>query len=380
MPEKEIPSGDITFVQVSPYQGAPTNGTLTKVIPIPVPWLKTVGEDTPNFHSRKRRGELLPHTTFWQGDLIEFQVQPYSSKTVRNSDNFWWECRNWLGPLNTFWSTSGMSPDLSGTGSLLQQAAGNIMSNGFDALTFMAEWDKTKDMVRNVNRTFANLLGSKRNLARNVHRAWLEGRYGWRTLAYDIRDLDNALRDFDEKRRIWTERSGYSYTTQSSNDLTSLFGTSWGDSHGTRTITDRVSIRAAVGAMVQPSRFQLNPVQTAWELVPLSFVIDWALSVGSAIQATHLSIAASSITSSVGYRIEREIVTTVDSITGPSTHTYTLTTPGKATSKYAIEVRTPTAVPLAPQVTRRLPRPDQILDLTAIVRAKATWGGLKNLR
>jgi hypothetical protein len=334
------------------------------------------GYSIQNFHKRKAAGELLPHTRFWQSKVSNVQFDPGAVLTYQKSiPSRWWNWYNHTYAMDV--EISIPEPDLSGVGAELQRAASRIMSNGFDALTFMAEAEKTKDMLRDVNRTFGRLLMDKRNLAKtaqNASKAWLEGRYGWSILASEIKQLHEAVTDFDRERTIWSERSGYSYSFTDTSNVTKLApGSVLGTFTGTTTRNVSHSIRGFVTASVQPARFQLNPVQTAWELIPLSFVIDWAIQVGDAIQATHLMIAASGVTASSGIRTTVAHNSVQTGVSGNSAFHRDFTPCGF--SYFAErEVREPASVPLAPQIPRRLIHANQVTDLTAIYRAKRLWG------
>jgi len=329
------------------------------------PYLKKVrgGVDTPNFHKRRANGELIPHTE-WVSQDITHDWQPANITTLRLSDGWnavtegqsfeWYEFL--LGPAHSADTAFAMSE--------LQRAAASISGAGYDALTGLLEARKVKDMLLSTARSLRKAMAnSKRLRRRDILDAWLEGRYGYRTLAYDVRDLDDAIRNFDEKRTIWTERSGYSVndssTTESSDN-------SWNSRSWVITQTDYTehSIRGAVAAKVKPARFGVNPVATAWELTPYSFVLDWVLSVGDALGTAHLLAVAEATTGSIGVksvstRTAKSVSTAKANheVTGDFSYTGTCTR----------ITRTPSNISIVPQIRGRMLSPAQHLDLTTLV-------------
>jgi len=337
---------------------------------------ETWGQSIPHFHRKIRNGDLLPHTDFRQVTIHEPDYKTRNFKIVRTSNGTWVELTNHDPIINAFVTVPYHAADTSGASAEMQRAAANIYSQGFDALTFGAELHKTRGMVETFIERFRRLSTNKGRLrsAKELYRLWLEGRYGWRQLAFDGQDLYDAVYELDTKRKIWQERSGFSYWDE---DTIVSSGHS-STNHYSYTITTvyrtQHSIRGSVTALMDISRFSANPVTTAWELIPLSFVVDWVYSVGNAINASSLVLFSNGIASSVGHRSE----TTVD-----QTFKYTADAGyyfeyDDASSSYfrggcVEEVRSPLGLSLTPKLSRRLLRPDQWLDLTAIAQAKALF-------
>lgn len=332
---------------------------------------KTEGVSISDYHRKVKAGVLLPHTDFLQSEVVEWNMQPYNTSVfLKSNPTKWWKIEGYRQPL-VLDPVFPSSPDLSGASAEIQRAASNIMSKGFDALTFTSELGKTRNMMRDLNRTVAKILRDKRNLPRNISRAWLEGRYGWSQVAREASSLQDAVMNFDSKRRIWSERSGYSYSQSENGSKTHYSGsTIWGYFNSEWVRTTSFSIRGSVTADVTPSKFRLSPVATAWELIPLSFVLDWALQVGHALDAISLVLASNGVSASKGFRAECNYSETVVSNTGSSLYDRSLTG-GKVTSTVVVESREPAAVPLSPQLSQRIVRPAQVLDLTAIARARS---------
>lgn len=146
-------------------------------------------------------------------------------------------------------------------------------------------------------RTVRNLKKEIRILSQRVDRianGYLEARYGWRTLWYDMQSLTKTLTTFNPERTVYTN-----HATQRQ-DIDVVLETSLSGAAGTWTksvsIVGQRSTRATVSAEYRASKFIQNFAVTAWELVTLSFVADWFINIGDAIKAASL-VALSAKTS-----------------------------------------------------------------------------------
>jgi hypothetical protein len=186
---------------------------------------------------------------------------------------------------------------------LVQKAAGSIASSGWDALTFLAEIKHTRRMFSDVVTKLDSLV--KEGLPyREAHNLWLEGRYGWRTLTYDIRDLHDVLLNFDAKRTRYNQKAGESanYMIVNTFDKSEVSGHVWLTHHDVVSMV--VNYRASVVADISIPRLQFNPVTTAWEVTRLSFVVDWLLNVGQALDAAYFLLLVKDYKAAAGYRVD----------------------------------------------------------------------------
>jgi len=336
------------------------------------------GVSIPNFHLRKQRGELLPHTPFsqveWQGQWISG-----SGRFDYNSGPNWFEYTNWRGSgaHNVSWRLMdfvdyNVDPTTVPVSAIpdyfVQQAAARIYSGGFDALTASAEMKKTVDGFRGVTRRMLDL--ASRFSTKRMLQLWLEGRYAWRTLAYDVRDLHSALTEFEAKREIWTERAGTSYSTESS-ELISSTSNTYGAYELTRDSSHRFSLRGSVAGLIKPSRFLADPFKTAWELVPYSFVVDWVYDVGTAIDAYRFVNAASQWTASKGFECQSTVEYREDVSSSSS-----WSSSGSTSYRYegTRQVRSPVStIPTLPQRTNRALTWDLSLDLQALATVRSKF-------
>jgi hypothetical protein len=251
----------------------------------------------------------------------------------------------------------------------VQAAAGNLYSKGWDALTFTAELSKTVQMFTNLRKSLIRLLRHG-----DVAKTWLEYRYGWRTLYFDMVDVSKALADLEAKRTRFKERAGYSYRT------VSVTNSSYSDSVNSwlcsRTLYTNISVRGSIVADINPPRFQFNPITTTWELITFSFIIDWFIGVGQWLNALSFLTLQTGYEAAGGVKIQQELLkTTYYYSFNPSFGTGFLEASSEFTSEYV--VRVPTSVSLIPQVTVKLDVP-KILDLWALVRGNGR--GLANRR
>lgn len=126
--------------------------------------------------------------------------------------------------------------------------------------------------------------------------AWMEYRYGWRPLLYDISQHQRALADIlSDSGQYWKSRG-----TSDFHDTTVVSGVDLGSvsiTAGPGGVVGRGDVRAfprRVGSIagffykidqsaINPSLYWLgfqSPTAVIWELVPYSFVIDWFVNLG----------------------------------------------------------------------------------------------------
>lgn len=336
----------------------------------------TQGYNIPHFHARQRKGELLPQTPFYQvkvdgSTTSSYDMNYYVTSTVY--DHYYVSVGSYL-PFNR-WIVSiddveALTPVADKR--FVQAAAAAIYTNnGFDALTFIAELASVKDMFLSLGKQLITkrFPRTKRELANN----WLQGRYGWRPLYGDVVNLHQAIQNFNDRRTRYSERKGYkdSYTS----------GTSWVTGSGTNnelwfTETNLISygITGCVTADIAVPSFQFNPVRTAWELVPYSFVLDWFVSVGEAISVASFLTLQNAYSASTGTMAEIERTYEAKH---PSTFTCSHPPWGHfcqtGTSKVRIERRIPCNVPLTPHTNLNL-NPYKVIDLVGMVIQKRKGG------
>lgn len=331
------------------------------------------GVDTPNFYKRKARGDLLPHTAFMQ----------YFAETERNSYSNTWTFKN-AGvydtydvvegsgsntiqdqyEVNEFDSSTGLAL-LAGidAGSYLQDAAKAINGKGFDSLTFLAELAKVRRMFKNVIYRVLKLVRNPRDID-HIASLWLEGRYGWRTLRYDLIDLSEALTEFDTKRSRYTETRGTTFTKHYPTAVEASTSAGIYTTYGQLDL--EIGIRGCITADINPARFRANVITTGWELIPFSFVIDWLVSIGSMLESVVFLTSVVNYSASTGTQVQARRVETVGNLVkAASTGTWSFSREEVETGTWTY--RNPMSVSINPTVKVKLDE-WKVLDLLALIR------------
>lgn len=215
--------------------------------------------------------------------------------------------------LTSCTSTLG-NPSLRSLSALTTEAIARARTSQLDAGTFAAEFNKTIQMIlRFRENTFGRAESIVRDLERTRTRkdyaqkairhavstfdqAWLEGRYGWRTLAYDLKDITDAVAklksgNWFSLERAYAKDEVHSVDTWSNNlcriiNKTGAVFNDWTYVSGSMTGTKTIQRRAGciVEMAVNGIAF-IDPLVTTWEVIPFSFILDWFLNVGKNISA-----------------------------------------------------------------------------------------------
>lgn len=339
-----------------------------------------------DFHRRVRSGELLPHTPFNKFSVYGTCVGSADYWIEPSNPKHYWTTGNYCPEDSSAWlptqeEVRALCPPL--TDRYVNEAAAKIYSKGWDALTFLAEitslrkqflnaahklsriripknlkkWSKRKiKSVEDIQRNFWDLPGT-----------WLESRYAWRTLLYDIDDICKQAAGLADKRKRHSERVGESYTSQTSRSVT----TGYTHFYATEVWVDlvEVSLRGSVTADIEVPQVQFNPAQTIWELVPLSFVVDWFVTVGKSLSAASFLWRQNNYAASKGIQCKLTRTYTREISEGKSTF-ISGNSSWTATATGTWFERQPCPVPLTPHTTLQL-NTFKVLDLLAIGEQRA---------
>lgn len=328
-------------------------------------WME--GREIPNFHKRKRAGELLPQTPFLHGtvrsqcNLMIYQKFDTSGNFSRSDGANVGIYQDW-GYSPSMATFSDYIPDDDELQWQLQKAASKIYSDGWDMLTFMAELGKTARMFKTVTDNMRKLMKA-RDKPSAIASAWLEGRYGWRTLALDMQDVAQAVTSLGDGRWRFSQRSGDTSTIYDYD--TSVFDDGECTIRKDTEITGEVSFRGSIVADIKPPTVMANVPITAWELVPFSFVIDWWWNVGKAIDVLNFKVFASQYVSSVGYFID--LVKTERYEVDEWDNNYYGTITQDCVSQATLEVRTPTTLSSLPTLNLDWVSPYKLADTVALL-------------
>lgn len=330
------------------------------------------GVRTPGWKRIRNEGGILPMTAWDRieldvtsnGGLREWCNNSQSRKyyyvqhhLAKNAPSVYpligsWQSYDWMGHVGTM--------DLQ---YYVQKAASAIYSSGWDAATFLAEIGQLRRMLSGVVTKLSKLVRGRS--PGELHNLWLEGRYGWRTLMYDINDLREVLSSANERRTRYRETKGYTLTgsyNTSTDFVSSLisryaFSMSW-----------TVNMRGTVVADIDVPDFQFNPITTLWEVTRLSFVVDWLLNVGQALEAASFLLMVKDYKACTGYRADFDVDGSCSLLAmAPGISGGSLT--GSINGSVSIMERTPTTVSAFPRVNLRLDG-FKILDILALIRQR----------
>lgn len=273
---------------------------------------------------RKKTSGIMPVNPYTRMDYT-LTSGPYNRDMEYTSDGTKWCVSSGdllIGDGLPYTDLSDMSalieePDL---GYLVQKAAANAWDQGFDVMTFIGEYAKLRSMVAKMLNRLFNLLTDP-STAHGVWRMedmadkWMEGRYGWRPFLMEAEHLGQVI------ARMNTAPF-QKFVRGKAEDVE---GSTWQDTYVIPRSDNKHSYEYVVSTtrtqqmkgyvfaeLVASRHVNFNPLVTGWELVPLSFVVDWVLSIGHALKAIsfNLNTAASASGAGMLTRIEREVVVT----------------------------------------------------------------------
>lgn len=136
----------------------------------------------------------------------------------------------------------------------------------------------------------------------SLARGWLELQYGWKPLVNDIYGACAFLRKSHNETgyMVFHSRGSLNGSWQTISDFTDMHLVENTTCNVTKKITLKVSRKTPLLASLS-SLGITNPASIAWELTPWSYVVDWALPIGSFI---------SQLDASLGYTFVGACVTT----------------------------------------------------------------------
>jgi hypothetical protein len=123
-------------------------------------------------------------------------------------------------------------------------------------------------------------------------------------------------------------------------------------------------LSGAVTADIEVPQFQFNPLQTGWELIPFSFVVDWFLSIGKTLSAMSFLYYQTNYSASYGLQVKvNRTFSLEDEITNPAVSGDRWQTGWSITE---MKRRIPCELPYLPHIRFRLDG-FKVLDLLALI-------------
>lgn len=294
---------------------------------------------TPGFFRAKREGALLPVNPFITEKSVEVKrSSPFhfgrKQILIQDPSSHYHQIEILGDPVGFYFSTNRrgtnnmVPPEIPQAmiDALFVKARAEINSGNLDLLTSAAEFGKTLDLVKNVgSRSLARAQQIRRSFKRNLSYkefldAWMEYRYGWRLLMFDIEALNEAIGHFDQVMTRFTAHDSVEVEGNPSSFSKSFYFTSGGSSsgsgaiggavatcHGLVTPYSKTSIRAGIGVLGVTPNVVTNLAQTTYELIPWSFVADFFSNLQENVQSMSASVAVNhAFTTSVaevGFRV-----------------------------------------------------------------------------
>lgn len=260
----------------------------------------TSDELTPGYFALRRAGKILPINPFQSVNEDESLIAMayLAQQRVYPSGSGWrsqWRART----VFCFGNLPNPPNSSINWGAMEASAGARVQLGAWDALTSASELHKAVALIvgfkRRVRESTVRLVhdwwkwrGGRRKGVPTVGRSmreiasfWLEYRYGWRLLYYEYQSLSRLLADLESGNA-----RPRAYETQSpiSNDV--VYVSTDGDITGRLSVTSSVTARVScIGDFRTNVPVSFDPINTAWELLPLSFVLDMFWNIGDNIAA-----------------------------------------------------------------------------------------------
>lgn len=321
--------------------------------------------ETPNYNSRKKRGELLPLNQYQKvTESLSFAAQ-WGFRVTYPSNGSWsqwkWEPEcpypyDFRLSADACFARAGQLID---PHEYVQAAAAKIYSSGWDALTFIAELKSTQQMFLRIGDSLVALL--KRG---DFSGTWLQYRYGWRTLYMDMQSLVKAIQSIDDSRKRFRESAGGSTTVTDVDDI--VLNWPEGVVRFIQTTRYTVGARGVVVADIEPPKISFNPVVTAWELIRFSFIIDWFINIGQWLAAMSFLTLSRQHFCSAGLHVHAARSSSFAGYKPADAYTSLVANSFQIQNDLHISNRVPASVPLGPTTITRIDV-QKIIDLLALV-------------
>jgi len=342
------------------------------------------GQDTGSFYKTKRLGGLaLPINPYYKYEQLASADSSMSSVTPDGvnrveSENVW-VFNEYLWPTQDGCIGAASDYDFA---SLNQKAAAKHTPD-FDLLTFAATFSQTRELFnRATYKTAARMADPQawRQIKRKPGQmlgaladSWLITRYGWGPAIMDLNAIIAIIKDKAGATQV-LQRAMATDNDTTTTSITRTYEDSAVRLDFTRTDAYSVSRRSVVAALYRFEKgvAKINPLQTAWELIPYSFVVDWFVNVGNIIDSMSVVLGASEIKVSNGTLV---VCSSTGQMTTTSKNGYQRGDKLATNSMAMLKTRIPGALTLTPTLKPRITKL-RLADSAALIY-KAAEGFLK---
>lgn len=288
-------------------------------------------EVTPGYFKMSREGKVLPVNPFTRTkETLEFTLDGKLRANHTGNPGAYTYGLDGNMCFSGFGGCGGNFPSIPALPSFQGVTQGNIASieavanarrQAWDVLTFAAEFRESVKMFRKltgtlIKRIFAVITRGPGGKAKTFADQWMEYRYGYMPVVYDIEDMQAAIKSLND---LVHRLRGFGYTEAI---LSSSSTTGWGNGvicdtggygggwlHEINKLT-QVSRSYHASALIElhtAAAVSFDPVVTAYEIMPYSWMLDWVFNVGSALTAFSPFAQGDLVASSVTERLTSSI-------------------------------------------------------------------------
>lgn len=329
------------------YTYLTSNGVLVSVSTPYVSYLASFVENmtdvsTPQFVTRSRQGDVLNNGMIQNKDVTERLKFFCDLKRVSGTNTYELigTCYATVIPLL---AVPGVPPSDAGLISqAITEAHARVKVADLDLTVMAAELGETVRLIHDVGCRFLRIYKAFRKhnyrairkmaSLEATRQLWLEYRYGMRPLYFDLRGVYNYLRRWGDVAPRYTARAKpevLSSSAKTSGSVTVPVPPNTGNLLDLTATYERwteqnISVRAGVLYAVEFSNAltkQLallgidRPLDSAWDLIPFSFVVDWFIGIGPFIASWEPKPGCNTLASWYTECREAKAVTQVTSLT-----------------------------------------------------------------
>jgi hypothetical protein len=297
-----------TYLLNKPYSHSNSNGVIYTGDSVANIYVAMSDNVTDNWKAKQKAGTIVMNDMSKVDDEIIDEVAPHEWEQTLNSDGalIGWN----YGTRDSAWLEADVinMPNLVTESSIRNLVLDKVYARANEsealALVTLAEMKKTYNMFSNTMRGVVRMARASGRLRRKLlerkltpnqfRKKWLEMRYGWRPLIYDTLSMIKAAQKAGNKRRLT-----FRVEELDRQDVPESLDYFVNQRHQVHYKTNSYDqIVATAGLLVEwddplkgySDTYGLDRnLETAWELIPYSFVIDWFLNTANYMAARSTS-------------------------------------------------------------------------------------------